>query len=144
MHMRSTKRADWTCIKVGKISLSICSKNQFKVNRSTSYTHGFTSVHYCNLYFNWLSYLFLVTDPWRMLALSYFGRNLSVCMESRAGNMLFITDQHDTYGFIRQTGLIAGFIAKRPSSRGHLAGQKKSKLWGSLVLRWSVFSPAFY
>lgn len=69
-------------------------------------------------------------------------------MESRAGNMLFITDQHDTYGFIWQTGLIAGFAAKRPSSRGHLAGQKKSKfgvqlfLDGVYLVQLSIRSPA--
>lgn len=125
MHLRSTKRVDWTCIKVGK---SFCNKNQFKVNRSTSHTHGSTFVDYCNLYFNWLFDLFLVTDPWRMLAISYFGRNWSVCMESRTGNTLFIIERHDIDGFIWQTArLIAVFTAKRPSSGEHLAGQKKSK-----------------
>lgn len=134
MHLRSAKRADWTCIKVGKISLSICNKDQFKVNRSTSYTHGFTSVHYCNLYFNWLSDLFLVADPQRMLAISYFGRNWSACMGSRAGNILFITDQHDMYGFIWQTWLMAGFTAKRHSSGEHLAGRNNSKFGVQLFL----------
>lgn len=128
MPLRSTKWVDWTCIKVRKSLLSICNKNHFKVYRSNNHTHGFTSVGYCNSYFNWLFDLFLVTDPWKMLAISYFGRNWSVCMESRTGNMIFIIDQHDIYGFIWQAAwLIAVFSAKRPSSGGHLAEQKKNK-----------------
>lgn len=113
------------CIKVVKSSLSICNKSQFKVNRSSSHTHGFTSGDYHDLYFNLLFDLFLVTDPWRMLAAPYFGRNWSVCMESRTGNMFFVIDQHDMYGFFWQPAwLIVAFTAKRPSHRDHPAGQK--------------------
>ena len=151
MHLRSTKWVDWTCIKVGKSLLSICNKNQFKVNRWTSHTHGFTSVDYCNLYFNWLFNLLLVTDPRRMLAVSYFGRNWSVCMESRTGNMLFVIDQHDIYGFIWRTAwLIAVFTAKRPSSGEHPAGQEKNKsgvqffLDGAYLVQLFIRSSAYF
>lgn len=60
-----------------------------------------------------------------MLALSYFAGNWSACVESRLGNMLFITDQRDTDGFIWQTAwLLAASTAKRPSSGEHLAGRQ--------------------
>lgn len=113
------------CTKIVISSLSICNKNPFKVNSSSSHTHGFTSGDYHDLCFNLLFDLFLVTDPWRMLAAPYFGRNWSVCMESRTGKMLFIIDQHDMYGFSWQPGwLIAAFTAKRPSHGDHLTKKK--------------------
>ena len=139
MHLRSTKWVDWTCIEVGKSLLSICNKNQFKVNRSTRHTHGFTSADYCNLCFNWLFHLFLVTDPQRMLSIPYFGRNWSVCVESRTGITLFMINQHDIHGFIWQTArLVAEAQLWRAPGR-----TKVEQVWGSFFLRWSVFSPAF-
>lgn len=130
------------CIKVVISSLSICKKTQFKVNSSSSHTHGFTSGDDHDLYFNLLFYLFLVTDPWRMLAAPYFGRIWSVCMESRTGKMLFIIYQRDVHGVFRQPGwLIAAFTAKRPSHGDHLT---KKLVWGLVFPRWSEFNPAFY
>lgn len=51
-----------------------------------------------------------------------------MCVESRTGTMLFITDQRDISGFVWQTAwLTAVLAAKRPSSGEHLAAQKQSK-----------------
>lgn len=143
-HLRTIKWVDWMCIKVVKSSLSICNKKQFKVNSSSSHTHGFTSGDYHDLYFNLPFNLFLVTDPCRMLVAPYFGRNWSVCMESRTGKILFKIDQHNVYGFFWQPAwLIAAFTDKRPSHRDHLTGQK-NKCGVQFFPRRSKFSPAFY
>lgn len=82
-HLRTIKWVDWMCIEVVKNSLSLCNKNQFRVNSSSSHTDGFTSGDYHDLYFNLLFDLFLVTDPWRMLAATIFCQELECVHEKQ-------------------------------------------------------------
>lgn len=69
--------------------------------------------------------LFLVTNPWRMLAAPYYGRNWSVCMESRTGNMFVTIDQHDMYGvFLIDSVADCSLHCQKSSHRDHLTGKK--------------------
>lgn len=128
-HLSSTERDDWKYIEVEK-----------KVNKSSSPTHGFTSVDHFNSYFNWLFDLFLITDSWGMLTASYFGRNCSVCIESSTSNVLFAIDQDDISELVRQTSwLIAILTALSPTKTTWKQGNKQ--VWSSGFLRcWALTS----